>query len=145
MLSDEKPLTLKQLMEAIQGKAAAIRLRIRLQPAGGAGTKVFPPTYQGGVYAVEKRNITLKDKNGEDTTKETTCVLLDSVQSQANRLEQALLDAFRTGRMKFPLLSVDFSESLPDIAEITALDAPHRIADAIFRDSFLNGNHSGLS
>jgi CRISPR-associated protein Csb1 len=65
--------------------------------------------------------------------------LLDSVQSQANRLEQALRDAFQAAKLNFPLLSVDFSKDLPDVGEITALDAPHRIADAIFRDSTLNG------
>src|SRR5207253_3202927 len=70
---------------------------------------------------------------------EVPCGLLDSVQSQANRLEQALLEAYRAGRLTFPLLSVDFSTDVPEIGEITALDAPHRIADAIFRDSTLNG------
>jgi CRISPR-associated protein Csb1 len=134
-----KPLTLDQLKDAVSGKAAAIRLRVRLQPAGGAGTKVFPPTYQGGVYAIERRNITSKDGEDKEATRESTCVLLDSVQSQANRLEQALLDAFRAEKLKFPLLSVDFTKDLPDVGEITALDAPHRIADAIFRDSILNG------
>ena len=95
---------------------------------------------QGGVYATEKRRASsARATAASETTKETSCVLLDSVQSQANRLEMALLDAFRAGRMKFPLLSVDFSKSVPDIAEITALDAPHRIADAVFRDSILNG------
>jgi CRISPR-associated protein Csb1 len=130
MASDMRSLTFGQLVESVRGPTAAIRLRLRLQPAGGPGTKVFPPTYQGGVYAAEKRNI---------ESKEVACVLLDSVQSQANRLEQALLDAYRAGKITFPLLSVDFSSALPDVGEITALDAPHRIADAIFRDSLLNG------
>jgi CRISPR-associated protein Csb1 len=125
-----RPISLDQLKEAVRGSAAAVRLRLRLQPAGGKGTKVFPPTYQGGIYAVEKRII---------DGKEISCVLLDSVQSQANRLEQSLLQAFRGDRLKFPLLAVDFSKYFPDIGEITTLDAPHRIADAIFRDSTLNG------
>jgi CRISPR-associated protein Csb1 len=128
-------LTIEQLRDAVVGGAAAVRLRVRLQPAGGAGTKVFPPTYQGGVYAVEKRH----SQGNDEKAREVSCVLLDSVQSQANRLEQALLEAYRANRLAFPLLSVDFSNDLPDIGEITALDAPHRIADAIFRDSILNG------
>src|SRR5579871_2501292 len=135
MPGDVNPLTLDRLKEAVRGLAAAIRLRVRLQPAGGPGAKVFPPTYQGGVYAVEKRHTQDKDEKAT----EVSCVLLDSVQSQANRLEQALLEAYRANRLAFPLLSVDFSKDLPDIEEITALDAPHRIADAIFRDSILNG------
>lgn len=134
-MTESTTLTIEQLRDAVAGGAAAVRLRVRLQPAGGAGAKVFPPTYQGGVYAVEKRHLKGKDEK----PREASCVLLDSVQSQANRLEQALLEAYRANRLTFPLLSVDFSTDLPDIGEITALDAPHRIADAIFRDSILGG------
>jgi CRISPR-associated protein Csb1 len=126
-----QPLDFKTVRAAVRGAAAAIRLRARLQPAGGRGTKVFPPTYAGGVYATEKRRI------GE---KVVECVLLDSVQSQANRLEQALLQAYRDEKLLFPLLSVEFPENLPDIGEVTTLDAPHRIFDAILRDSEVTGN-----
>lgn len=120
------PLDLQTLQTAVRGSAAAIRLRVKLQPAGGAGTKVFPPTYAGGVYATEKRRI------GE---KVVECVLLDSVQSQANRLEQALLQAYLDDKLNFPLLSVEFPADMPDVGEVTTLDAPHRIFDAILRDS----------
>lgn len=123
-------LTLDHLSSAVR-EAAAFRATIRLQPAGGPGTKVFPPTYAGAVYAVEERRI-----NGE----KVPCVLIDSVQSQANRLEEALLAAYDEDRLDFPVLEVDFSE-FSDIGRITTLDAPHRIADAIFRDSQLNGKN----
>lgn len=129
MSTSSPPLTLDQLKQAVRGSAAAVRLRVRLQPAGGMGTKVFPPTYAGGIYATEKRLI-----DGQPVE----CVLLDSVQSQANRLEQALLQAYRDDKMKFPLIGVAFDE-FPDIGEITTLDAPHRIFDAILRDSTLDG------
>lgn len=129
MPASSPPLTLDQLKQAVRGSAAAVRLRVKLQPAGGAGTKVFPPTYAGGIYATEKRLI-----DGQPVE----CVLLDSVQSQANRMEQALLQAYRDGKMKFPLIGVAFGE-FPDIGEITTLDAPHRVFDAILRDSTLNG------
>ncbi|MBY0459982.1 MAG: type I-U CRISPR-associated protein Cas7 [Gemmataceae bacterium] len=129
MPTTSQPLTLDQLKQAVRGSAAAVRLRVKLQPAGGAGTKVFPPTYSGGQYAWEPRLI-----DGQPVE----CVLLDSVQSQANRLEQALLQAYRDGKMKFPLIGVAFGE-FPDIGEITTLDAPHRVFDAILRDSTLNG------
>lgn len=132
MPSESSSLTLKELQKAVHGPAAAIRLGQRLQPAGGPGDKVFPPTYAGAIYAVEQRRI------GNDTV---TAVLLDSVQSQANRLELALQQAYDDKRLTFPLLLVDFTEALPkgDIDRITTLEAPHRIADAIFRDSTLNG------
>jgi len=47
---------LSQLQQAVQS-AAAIRSRCKLQPAGGAGDKVFPPTYANAVYAWEKRRV----------------------------------------------------------------------------------------
>jgi CRISPR-associated protein Csb1 len=123
-------LSLERLRDAVRGSIAAIRSISTLMPAGGDGDKVFPSTYQGGKYATEKRRL---------GGKEIETVLLDSVQSQANRMEMALLGAYRRGEIAFPLLSVDFSKEFPDIGEITALEAPHRIADAIFRDSLLDG------
>lgn len=68
------------------------------------------------------------------------CVLLDSVQSQANRMELALLEAHRGGRVSLPLVIVRFDqECLLKKFAVTSLEAPHRIADALFRDSLLNG------
>lgn len=128
-MPEKATLTLERLREAVRGSAAAVRLQARLQPAGGTGAKVFPPTYIGGVYATEERRI-----DGEVVK----CVLLDSVQSQANRLEQALLAAYRAGTMRFPLIAVQFPDDLPGVGEdneVTTLDAPHRIFDAILRDS----------
>lgn len=128
-MTNNQTITFETLNNAVMGNAAAIRMIARLQPAGGAGSKVFPPTHSGGVYAWEKRHI----RDGQVVQ----VVLLDSVQSQANRMEQALLDAYRSNNLKIPLLEIDFSE-FPDIGTISTLDAPHRIADAIFRDSLLN-------
>ncbi|NGZ25945.1 MAG: type I-U CRISPR-associated protein Cas7 [Magnetococcales bacterium] len=107
---------------------AALRLNMRLHAAGGPGTKVFPPTYEGGVYAWETRRM---DGNDIKT------VLLDSVQSQANRMELALLQAYKEQKINFPMIQSDFSQ-FPEIGMITALEAPHRLADAIFRDSTLD-------
>jgi CRISPR-associated protein Csb1 len=124
-----KPLTYAVLKEAVD-TAAAFRCRRELQPAGGKGDKVFPPTYAGAVYAVEQRRVPGKAES-------VTCVLLDSVQSQANRLEEALQEAVDEGTLKMPLVVVDFSDAklLESVGKITSLQAPHRIADAILRDS----------
>src|SRR5947209_4953516 len=71
---------------------------------------------------------------------ELWCVLVDSVQSQANRLEEALLTAVRDRLIELPYVTVDFTgKKLAGIAEITSLDAPHRVYDAILRDSLLDG------
>lgn len=130
-------LDLSTLQAALSGRYAAIRRVTRLAPIG---VKVFPPTYEGGEYAYEERQV--RDADGELRTVQT--VLLDSVQSQANRLEQALLRAYMAGRIKMPLVQVDFAaagdnEILQEVGVITTLDAPHRISDALFRDSLFDG------
>jgi CRISPR-associated protein Csb1 len=86
-----KTLTFEILKEAVAGSGAAFRSRTTLQPAGGEGTKVFPPTYAGAVYATEKRRL-------PGRAEPVDCVLLDSVQSQANRMEEALQQAVDTGQ-----------------------------------------------
>ncbi len=118
------------------GQDAALRRRQVLQPVGGKNDKIFPPTYpeerrgQGPRHVFERRRL-----NG----REAWCVLVDSVQSQANRLEEALLTALREGIITLPYVAVDFRDTgLAGITEITSLDAPHRVYDAILRDSSLN-------
>jgi CRISPR-associated protein Csb1 len=124
--------TIDLLNDAVDQHAAIRRVR-RLQPAGGPGDKVFPPTYPGDgrnpqpVHVFENRRV-----DGETVE----CVLLDSVQSQANRLEEALLAAMQAGRFAMPVIGVSFADTpVADIGMITTLDAPHRVFDAILRDS----------
>jgi CRISPR-associated protein Csb1 len=124
-------LTLDILKQAISGHAAAFRCVTDYQPAGGQGDKIFPPTYEGGKYATETRHIDGREVN---------CVLVDSVQSQANRMELALLEARRAKHISLPLITVRFDdESLLKKFSVSSLEAPHRIADAILRDSLLDG------
>jgi CRISPR-associated protein Csb1 len=120
---------LKRILDACRGGTSAVRCITRLAPAGGQGDKIFPPTYEGGKYATENRLI-----NGQ----EVSTVLLDSVQSQANRMEQALLEAIRSGECDIPVLQVKIPR-LNGETVITSLEAPHRVFDAIFRDSLLGG------
>lgn len=140
-------LRLENLQSALIGSAAAFRCRRRLQPAGGEGDKVFPPTFKGAVYAVEKRRVPGRPDP-------VTCILLDSVQSQANRMELALQEAFDAQNITIPVLQVDFNDYAPTgnveddekagrlidaIGRVTSLQMPHRLADAILRDSQING------
>ena len=133
---------LQTLREAVGGDAAFRRVR-RLQPVGGPGDKIFPPTYpppperRGAPprHVFERRRL---------EGKEIWCVLIDSVQSQANRLEEALRMATEEegddGRVSLPYVTVDFGGAgLEPLERITSLDAPHRVYDAILRDSLLNG------
>jgi CRISPR-associated protein Csb1 len=126
---------LDALREAVASHAA-IRRRQRLQPVGGAGDKIFPPTYPGEGRNAQPRHVYERRRlNGC----EAWCVLVDSVQSQANRLEECLLQAIGDG-LPLPYVVVDFTQAnLDGISRITSLDAPHRVYDAILRDSLLDG------
>ena len=75
-------LTVASLIDAIADHAAFRRVR-HLQPAGGVGDKLFPPTYPPPAgarrdapprHVFERRHV-----NGDVVC----CVLIDSVQSQA--------------------------------------------------------------
>jgi CRISPR-associated protein Csb1 len=127
-----KKLDLDLLHSLVTHAGVAFRVRQRLQPAGGPGDKVFPPTYATGddklKYAGETRRIEGKD---------VPTVLLDSVASQANRMEEALLSQWEQRKLDFPVIGVDFTgdAELVDLGQVTSLQAPHRIADAILRDA----------
>ena len=134
-------LTIERLSEAVAGGAVALRSIMRLQPADGPGGKVFPPTYAvtaDNKYAIEERQV------GDRVV---TTVLLDSVASQANRAELALLEGWEADELRFPVPYVDFTgePEFDDLGRITVLEAPHRLADAIFRDSLLGGTLFRLS
>ncbi|HLI83696.1 MAG TPA: type I-U CRISPR-associated RAMP protein Csb1/Cas7u [Bryobacteraceae bacterium] len=137
-------LSFQAINTAIQNGSAAFRCRTRLYPVGDTTDKVFPPTYAGGVYAVEDRRV-----DGQVVR----CVVLDSVQSQANRMEELLQDAFLPNwrelpetewpapqQCELPMVAVH----IPNHGWITSLTAPHRIHDAILRDSEIaQGNNGG--
>lgn len=152
------------LRNAVAGTAAGFRAVTRLEPLGGPGDKLFPPTFGDAVrvpvpvgedredrrrtkYALEWRRVGNASK---------LCVVLDSVASQANRMELALLDGYERGELKFPFVRVDFtSEKHDDPALdlstlcgdgfVTTLEAPHRLADALLRDSLRDGKPFRLS
>ncbi len=131
------------LREAVSGGAVALRSRAVLQPAGGPGSKVFPPTY--GVPDRAETKYAVEDRLVDGRT--CRAVLLASVADQANRMELGLLSGLESGQLAFPNPYVDFTESedLADLGRISALQAPHRLADAVFRDSMLDGTLFRLS
>ena len=146
MIEQQQPekLSVEKLKAAVRS-AAALRLRVTLNGTGGDGDKVFPPTYAGGVYAVEDRRI---------DGKVVRCVLLDSVQSQANRMEDALLDAFLPSWREIDPKVYNTREAVPSDLPIlavhvenhgwvTSLTAPHRVHDAIIRDSEIEETTNG--
>lgn len=152
------------LTQAVAGTAAGLRTIVRLEPLGGPADKLFPPTFGDAVwlptpmgegrderrrtkYALEWRRVKGESK---------LCVVLDSVASQANRMELALLEGHERGELAFPMVRVDFTgqthedpaldlTTLCGNGLITTLEAPHRLADALLRDSLLNGQPFRLS
>jgi len=125
-------------LNQIVRSAAGLRLRLRLQPLYGAGEVIFPCTVAGGKYQTSKRRIPGYEESVD-------CTIIDSVQSQANRMEDALLADIRSGSIFLPHVVTDFSkvEGLTKpIGAITCFEAPHRVFDAILRDSVAgNGTH----
>lgn len=132
--------TYEQLRSGVAGEAVGIRARTLFEPLGGPGDKVFPPTYGAGItpetrYAVEERLV--PSANGGAGTVASS-VVLDSVASQANRFELALLETIRRGDLAVPVTSVDFrpASGLEGLDRISDYEAPHRIFDALLRDSY---------
>jgi CRISPR-associated protein Csb1 len=113
--------------------ASALRLRCRLQPAGGPGTKIMPPTYsssEGPTYIEEHRRI------GDS---ERRCFLLDGIASQANRFEAALAERVRTREIPLPTIEVDQDE----FGLHSGLEFSHRCFDAWIEDAHLDGERFG--
>ncbi len=133
-MSNTHAITFETLHAAVSGTAAACRSINKLQPAVGPQGKIFPATYSDGKYLTEKRRL-------NPGAEPVECFLLSSVQACANLGEEALLDAVRAGRMELPLIEVDFTDlnsTLPKpLDRISSFQVPHRLADAILRDSVL--------
>ncbi|MDW4917727.1 type I-U CRISPR-associated RAMP protein Csb1/Cas7u [Streptomyces californicus] len=113
-----------------QSEDSAIRVQAAYEPTDGLGGRIFPPTVKSRAtdaagYLVEPRYV-----DGV----EVKVVLLDQRQSQANRCEQALLDAVRRQDLFLPHLELS-TEAEGRAVRITSLEAPHRSRDAYFRDA----------
>ena len=133
---------LEKLTESLKA-SAGFRLRVKLQPLYGIGEILFPPTVAGAKYMHSERCIPGYEG------KKVPCTTVDSVQSQANRMEQALLTDIRDGKLDLPHIETDFSEVADlkkTIGKITCLETPHRVFDAIIRDSVdKQGTHFPLT
>ncbi len=125
-------MTYTQLLSAVKS-TAGLRLRLKLQPLYGEGGTIFPCTVAGGKYLLSPRRVPGHAEN-------MPCVIIDSVQSQANRMEDALLEDINSGNIFLPHVETVFPveqllKSVGREGKLTCFDAPHRIFDAILRDS----------
>jgi CRISPR-associated protein Csb1 len=100
-------------------RGSVLRLRLKLEPAG-AGGLIYPPTYEQGKHIFRDAWV-----DGE----QRKVVVLDSPQSQANRIELALLDAHRRGDIAYP--DIEISIPAPKGEErYSVLQLSHRAYDA---------------
>ena len=113
-----------------QNGPVALHLRQALLPVEGKGSVIFPPT-----YAYRAENIHYNIDQLSDGTKIAT---IDSVGSQANRMEPIFLPA-REGEPENPR-----SKLVPQIVitygnekSVSILEAGHRLGDAIIRSTEL--------
>lgn len=116
------------VLSAAVRQASALRIALRLQPAMSDGL-VYPPTYDKGQHIFRPAWV-----NGE----KRDAVLLDSVQSQANRIELAILAAHRRGDLRYPDIQVDVKTGLGD-EHYSVLELSHRIYDAALRACAVGG------
>ncbi len=118
--------------------AVAVEFTVKLQAAGGTNHKVFPPTYLNDDPST-KNKYSAKYAREERIMdgKAVPAILLDSVPSQANRMEQALLSAIQDDQIDFTFPV--FSVTIPEHGTVTSVDAPHRALDVIFLDSDIAG------
>lgn len=148
-------MNIEELTEAVAGGATAFRVSARMQPVGGEGTPVYPATYGDDngrtKYAVEgpiaPEGTPIKDVH------EWKTALLQSVAQGARWMSAALEDVLLDGDLDMPNFEIDFLQyadteaeaDLSDLGIMSTLQVPHRVYDAILRDSLLDGTLFRLS
>lgn len=112
-------MNLQRLLQAVNS-SSVIRYSVKLAALSGDGL-VCPPTYKAVPPHIAIREGFI---NGE----RRKVVVLDSPQSQSNRIEHALLEACRAGRIHYPDIVIEF----PGMNEpsISVLQLSNRIYDA---------------
>ncbi len=129
-------------------QVAAIRITAELTPVGGELAPIAPPTFPAKQHSGDQGPRVMVETRwrgrGEDCRRVST-VVLDTIQSQANRLEDQLLRLVEDGRLELPAVALDLSgisnpgahvrELMDDKGCISSLRFPHRNSDAYFRDA----------
>ena len=109
---------------------AALVLREHLMPVEGKDGVLFPPTFASGDGFAGGYNIDPPPKKGEPWQEKNVC-LIDSVGSQANRIEPIFAEEDYAGLV--PQVVVEAGE-----VKVNLLDAGHRAGDALVRCSSLH-------
>lgn len=126
-------MNLDQLLHCVR-EASVIRYSVDLATASPDGI-VCPPTYaakqKGGPPHIAFRRAFVDERQRD-------VVVLDSPQSQSNRVEWALLSACRSGRIAYPDIEITFPGQ-PHEPVYSVLQLSHRIYDAVMRACTLGG------
>lgn len=148
-------MNIEELTEAVAGGATAFRVSARMQPVGGEGTPVYPATYGDGngrtKYAVE--GPIAPEGTPIKNIHEWKTALLQSVAQGARWMSAALEAVVLDGDLNMPNFEIDFVQfadsepesDLSDLGIMSTLRVPHRVYDAILRDSLLDGTLFRLS
>src|SRR5688572_14712586 len=94
-----------QLNDLLQ--AQAIRSSLDLEPLDGPSGRIFPPTYPAAERADDKQPRHVVEELPDGRLR----VLVDSVASQANRQDAALIAARAAGLIDFSDVYVDLSQT----------------------------------
>lgn len=117
------------LISSAVAEKSMIRLVVNLKPANADGL-TYPPTYDDGKHIFRPAWIDGKSRDA---------VLLDSVQSQANRLEMAILEALRRGHIVYPDIELKIKAKTGN-ESYSVLELSHRVYDAALRSSTIDGH-----
>jgi len=117
---------LDELFEERDGKlCVAVVRKEKLMPVAGKGSVIFPPTFAGKENEDEKPDYVI------DATPDGDVVLLDSVESQANRMEKLFLPPDGPYQDLVPQIKIEVEKGDGTSTLINLIEAPHRIADAL--------------
>ncbi len=108
----------------------ALRSSLDLEPIDGPLGRIFPPTYGGFENdGADRKGDTAKTAHlVEKLADGTLRVLIDSVASQANRQEAALVAARNCGLIDFADVYVDLRETKAGLERLSATEMPHRLS-----------------
>ena len=111
----------------------ALHLRQPLQPVEGPGSVIFPPT-----YADAPGNQRHFGYNIDELSDGTKIAIIDSVGSQANRIEPVFLPA-RNGEPENPLAALvpQIDIAYDNGKSVSILETGHRLGDAVIRSTEL--------
>jgi CRISPR-associated protein Csb1 len=120
-------MNLDQLLQSVESRSV-IRYTVDLATASSDGM-VCPPT-----YASAKRGDPpyIAFRRAYVAGQQRDVVVLDSPQSQSNRVETAILEATRRGRVAYPDIEIRFPDASQEPV-YSVLQLSHRIYDAVMR------------